>query len=259
MKLIINADDFGMSEGQNLGTIKCHKAGLLKSCTVMTNKPGFDQAMDLLKQYPNLHAGVHLVLTTGKCVADAKKVPSLVDKDGNFTKITDEMKEEGLKFKSEEVRIEYQAQIDKFLASGNEIDHLDSHHHSHMYEPCFEVFMEFADKLKVPVRCSDQEFTDYHLGVIKKYPNVKRIPVIPFFYADNATEDFFKDFAKYYQEYPNFEAFDLMCHPAYLDDYILSTSSYNIHRVKEVIALTSDKTKKYLKDQNIEMISYSDL
>ena len=66
MKLIINADDFGYSNGVNYGIIDAFKNGILTSTTCLTNMPGFNHAIQLAKENPNLGIGIHLTLTCGK-------------------------------------------------------------------------------------------------------------------------------------------------------------------------------------------------
>lgn len=72
-KLIINADDFGMCEGNSLGILLAHEEGLVSSTTVMMNMPYALWALDKAKAYPNLGIGVHLTLTAGKPLFLARK------------------------------------------------------------------------------------------------------------------------------------------------------------------------------------------
>ena len=81
-KLIINADDFGMCEGNSLGILLAHEQGLVSSTTVMMNMPYALWALDKAKAYPNLGIGVHLTLTAGKPLLPGKK--SYTDEEGNF-------------------------------------------------------------------------------------------------------------------------------------------------------------------------------
>ena len=81
-KLIINADDFGMCEGNSLGILLAHEEGLVSSTTVMMNMPYALWALDKAKAYPDLGIGVHLTLTAGKPLLPGKK--SYTDEEGNF-------------------------------------------------------------------------------------------------------------------------------------------------------------------------------
>lgn len=64
MKVIMNADDFGFSKGVNWAILEGFQQGILTSTSLMVNMPGFDHAVSLMKQYPDLlHVGIHLVTT----------------------------------------------------------------------------------------------------------------------------------------------------------------------------------------------------
>ena len=50
-----------------------------------------------------------------------------------------------------------------------------------------------------------------------------------------------------------------VCHPGYLDAYILKKSSLTVPRAMEVEMLCSGETKKYIEEQGIELVTYDDL
>lgn len=50
-----------------------------------------------------------------------------------------------------------------------------------------------------------------------------------------------------------------VCHPGYLDAYILRKSSLTVPRAMEAEMLCSDETKKYIEEQGIELVTYNDL
>ena len=109
IKLIVNADDFGLTEGTNYGIIDGHINGLVNSTTMMMNMPGTEHAVRLAKEYNLLGVGVHLVLTAGEPLL--KDVPSLVGENGSFHKQS--VVREG-NINPEEVEREWTAQIEKF-------------------------------------------------------------------------------------------------------------------------------------------------
>ena len=82
MKLIVNADDFGISKAVTLGILEAHKNGIVKSTTLMCNMEDAEYAANLSKNYNDLGVGIHFVLTVGKPLS--KDVQSLVDENGNF-------------------------------------------------------------------------------------------------------------------------------------------------------------------------------
>ena len=85
IRLIVNADDFGLHQAVNEGIIKGHKEGIIKSTSLLANGDSFDEAVAMAKENPRLGIGVHTALVGGlKPLSGADKVPSLVDEHGRF-------------------------------------------------------------------------------------------------------------------------------------------------------------------------------
>ena len=83
-KLIINADDLGLSRGITDGIVLAHREGILTSASLMVNQPATEYAVEQLRCLPTLDVGIHLNLCQGSPVLPAKSVPSLVDSTGKF-------------------------------------------------------------------------------------------------------------------------------------------------------------------------------
>lgn len=145
--VIINADDFGYSQGINLGIIEAHKNGILSSTTMMANMPGFEHGVELAKNNPKLGIGVHLNLTCGKPLLD--NVPSLTDYK-EFRNLSYYEKETELD--EGEIYREWDAQINKIKNAGIVPTHLDSHHHINRIAPINEIFIKLAREYNLPVR-----------------------------------------------------------------------------------------------------------
>ena len=149
-KLIINADDFGMCEGNSLGILLAHEQGLVSSTTVMMNMPYALWALDKAKAYPNLGIGVHLTLTAGKPLLPGKK--SYTDEEGNFLRPS-AYEDEFPDGEPDEVYEEWKAQIEAFIAhTGHLPTHLDSHHYVHMEHRQLEVIKRLAKEYNLPIR-----------------------------------------------------------------------------------------------------------
>jgi chitin disaccharide deacetylase len=145
-KLILNADDFGMTRGVNEGIVRAHREGILTSTTLMANGEAFDDAVERARTCPGLGVGCHVVLVGGKCVAPRESVPSLVDADGTLpdslplfvAKISSGM------IRSAEIERELRAQIGKIRAAGIEPTHLDTHKHTHAHPRVMEILGKVA-------------------------------------------------------------------------------------------------------------------
>ena len=133
-RLIINADDMGLTRGITDGIVLAHKEGLLTSTSLMVNQSATEYAVELLRKTPTLDAGIHLNLCQGRPVLPASSVPSLVDESGFFLnpakmgrKLT------RWQVSAKEIEAEFRAQIDAMLGYKLIPSHADSHHRYHMY------------------------------------------------------------------------------------------------------------------------------
>jgi len=82
--LIVNADDFGLTENVNRGILDAYRDGILTSTTLLANGMAFESAVAASKRFRRLGIGVHLNLTEGLPVADASHIPTLVDRGGRL-------------------------------------------------------------------------------------------------------------------------------------------------------------------------------
>lgn len=241
MKLIINADDFGYSNGVNYGIIDAYKNGIVRSTTIMAGMPGFDHAVELAKENKGLGVGVHLTLTCYKPVLDNHK--TIVNKEGYFDRRL--YNKENIKnIDLEEIYSEFEAQIEKVKNAGIEITHLDSHHHVHTIKELKPVIERILSKYKLPIRGGLDYEIDYD-----KIMNFNGS-----FYNENIN---LNGFEKLLEE--DIEVLDIMSHPAYLDKLIFESSSYNTKRMDELELLTSDKVKDLIKEKGIELSNYRNI
>lgn len=254
MRLMVNGDDFGFSPGQNLGIIKAHAKGILTSTSAMANGEYLEDALTLAKSYPNLAIGVHLLIDCGKPILPVSQIKTLVGDNGLFLK---HRKDSLIDVNHHEVFLEWCAQIDKIMSFGVTPTHLDGHHHMHLHPSLLSTTLEVAKKYNLPVRY----FPFYHgekEGRLIKDSGVEIYSCLTDFYEDGVNEEYFEAFTKKYSIKED-EIIEVMCHPAYLDDIIYLRSSYNIHRVKELVVLINPKVKESLIDQGVTLVNLKDL
>lgn len=128
VKVIVDADDFGMSEAINHGIIKSYVDGLTTSTLLMPNLPTAEHAVALAKNYPGLFVGQHTNFLLGKPCADPCMIPSLVDEQGNFHRSSYYRQQKQVTFVYEEVRLETIAQLTRFKElTGHYPEHFDCH------------------------------------------------------------------------------------------------------------------------------------
>ncbi len=143
-RLIVNADDFGLSATVNQAVVMAHRDGILTTASLMVNEPGFEEAVALAKQNPRLGVGLHLTLSHGHSALRPGEIPGLVNERGEFSNRAVAM---GMRYfmrrnLREELRREIEAQFKKFKATGLPLDHVNGHLHFHLHPTVFSILME---------------------------------------------------------------------------------------------------------------------
>src|SRR5438270_1062399 len=137
-RLIINADDFGMTCGVNRAIAEAHRAGIVTSATVMANEAAADDAIALALQHPSLGTGCHVVLVDGSPLSQPNSVQSLVrSRNGVGARFRTGIVHLALagvsgKIRSSEVHNETCAQIQQLQSRNLWLSHVDCHMHSHI-------------------------------------------------------------------------------------------------------------------------------
>lgn len=138
--LIVNADDFGLSKGQNYGIIEACKNGLVTSTTALVNGAAIGHAAQLSRCVPELAVGMHFVLTLGEPLS---AMPGLT-REGRLGKWIWQMAEED-SLPLDEIAHELECQYRRFVELfGHEPTHIDSHHHVHMIAQIYPIVAAFA-------------------------------------------------------------------------------------------------------------------
>ena len=138
-RLIVNADDFGISQEVNAGIIRAHRDGVLTSTSLMVTGEAAADAVRLAKENPRLAVGIHLVAVMGKSVLPKSEIPTLVDEARNFS---NNPVAAGLKYffspqSRREIRREVAAQFARFHETGLQLSHVDGHLHLHVHPVIF--------------------------------------------------------------------------------------------------------------------------
>ena len=156
--LIVNADEFGLTEGINEGIAEVHSRGIVTSTTMVANLWAFDHAVKLSRKYPNLAVGVHLNLTHGAPILLPERVHTLVDHNGYFFRRRPFLQRLILgQISMIQVYEEFRAQIDKVIAAGITPSHIDSHESVYMYPDLFfKVVTPIARIYRLPIRLQQE-------------------------------------------------------------------------------------------------------
>lgn len=253
IQLIIRADDIGYSEAVNYGIEKSVKEGLIRSAGLMPNMPAAAHGLKLLEG-TGICIGQHTNLCLGKPCADPKLIPSLLDENGNLksSRTYREAWKNGEEFTVlEEMVIEIEAQYLRFKELvGHEPGYFEAH---------AVMNRNLVRGLEIVAERYGLKYNDNAMGIngpgqiggksIMMCPMESMRPDYdPWQCLRNAVAGARSDM-------PNV----FVCHPGYLDDFLLNSSTLTVNRTKEVAMLCDPAMKQWLEEQGVELITYDDV
>lgn len=276
-RLIVNADDFGLSPGINRGIVAAHRSGIVTSASVMVNGPAFDHAVALAKENPGLDIGVHLTLTELAPVAPPGTVRSLLGADLRLLPHAIDFARRyargSLVFA--EVRNELDAQLQVARERGLAISHIDSHQHVHALPGVAREIAELAGAHGIrAVRYPLEPLCAYmfrSLGNVRRLAEqaalnavCKRSPLRLLRHADAFAGFHFggrlteRNLRTVLRNLPERGSIELMCHPGDAEDDGPHLR-WGYAGAAERAALTSETIKAAIRGRGIALVTYRDL
>lgn len=276
-RIIINADDFGLTDGVNQAILDLARKGHITSTSVMINHL-MHQQLEVpqdLRQIVGL--GIHLNLTSGIPVLPIEDVSTLVDADGNF-RSANFFFENTTTYNMLQIEKEWRAQIISFVIKFGRPDHLNSHDHVHLIPRLFKLFVAIAGELQIPIRLpipldlipEVEEMGDF-LGLGSRITrhmlddDVKMVQYTGVRFPDYFAENFLQVISnkptlqqKVIDNLP-LGTTELMCHPAYVDANLRKASRYIDERDRERIALERRGFFKLLSQSEIELVRFNQI
>jgi len=150
LKLIITADDYGMSIGVNEAIKEGIKAGIITSTNVMTNMEYYMDVKELKQYNPSVSIGIHWTLTAGKPVTEVGAIPSLVDSNGCFYSYSEFHKRYRQRMiKDDEIVKELKGQYDLFNSVYGAPDYWNTHQNVHVDFHIYRLFVNTAKELNI--------------------------------------------------------------------------------------------------------------
>jgi chitin disaccharide deacetylase len=264
-RIIINADDFGLTAGINRAIIELHHAGVLTSATLMATGSAFDNAAALVRSNPSLGVGCHIVLTDGTPASPPETIPSLLGPDRkNFWPSLIDFLHALLRgrIREDDIEREALAQIRKLQQACIPITHVDTHKHTHLFPAVARPLLRVLERTSVPAIRNPFEprFTQRlaHAPLkrqlqirllnllqsrFERHPQIldKQITTTDGTIGVSATGNLNKrTLAQILFALPSEGTFELVCHPGYNDrDLDRITTRLRAHREVEMEALRS--------------------
>jgi len=141
MQLIVTADDVGLERGMTEGAIRAHREGIVTACSVVANGAAFDDAVARLRDLPSLEVGVHLTLVEERPLT-AIRFPN------KHTSFLPRYLARAISIAA--IEAELRAQVERVMATGLRVTHLNGHQHLHLLPRIFAVVARLAREYAIP-------------------------------------------------------------------------------------------------------------
>ncbi len=274
-QLIVNADDYGKTEGVARGIIRAHRDGIVTSTTVMMNMPQVEDALKLADDCPDLGIGVHLVFTAWRPLLPPAEIPSLVDENGHFHS-QEAILSRPDRIDTDELKAELRAQIERCWALGREPDHLDFHHFIHVYPSFFAIYVELAAEYGLPVRLPfppEEEWDEAaaSVAIIQGLPadllreivrqDIGLVQAKGILHPDRFCQSFSGEALTLENLLGILEGLpegisELITHPGLPGEELLANSTYSNEREMEVELLCHPQVKERIGELGIELVNF---
>jgi predicted glycoside hydrolase/deacetylase ChbG (UPF0249 family) len=248
-RLIVNADDFGLTAGVSQGILRAHREGLVTSTTVLASLPPQPELDAEAATAPRLGLGLHFNLTWGRPVSGAEVVPSLVDAEGRFGRDFRALQDRA---RPDDVRRECEAQIEAFARRfGRPPTHLDSHHHVHRLPQVMDAVVDVVRDMRLPLRSQDPGFRDglRRHGIVTTDHFVGDAEAEPYWTAERLLDQL---------AILLLGVTELMCHPGVFDDD-LAYSRYGRQREVELATLCDREARATVERLDIQLCHFGAL
>jgi len=285
-RLIVNADDFGLTSGVNRAIVETHRDGVMASA----NEGAFREAVEMARALPGLSVGCHVVLVDGAPVSPPGAVDTLLairsGEPENFYSSLSAFAARATMggFDREQLVLEITAQIRRIQAAGIEVSHLDSHKHTHIFPEILRAMLRAAKICGVrairspfvPMKAIMAQHFAARRALLKRYGQVRilntfagnfrrqtsraglRAPdgVIGVIETGSMDGILLRQAIEGLPE----GTWELVCHPGYADADLRAVRTRLVEsREQERSLLTSPELKDFLERQKIGVVSYREL
>ncbi len=280
-RLIVCADDFGMSPGVNAAVLRAHREGIVTEASLMVVGAAAAEAVATALRTPTLGVGLHLVLAQGTPVLPPHAIPGLVDGAGMFA---DEPVRTGFRYYfarelREPLEREIAAQLERFLDTGLPLSHVDGHLTLHVHPVVLDILCSLKDRYGIramrlplePLRhtlsfdrraLGQRAFEGLVFGLLGRYARARMrrhgIRHPDRMYGMHQSGHISEAYLLHLIPRLGPGTTELYCHPAVADQEVRRwTPGYE--REQELAALTSPRVRAAIEAAGIELIRYRDL
>ncbi len=293
-RLIVNADDFGLTAGVNRAIVETHTGGVVSSATLMASGAAFEDAVTAARSAPHLSVGCHVILVDGTPVSPPETIDTLLairsaEPDKFYSSLSAFAARAMLGgFDRDQLVAEITAQIRKIQAAGLHVTHLDTHKHAHLFPEILAALLRAARICGVrairnpfvPLKAMPARLFKGKRQLWKRYsqvrmlhtfsgPSLQRIKraglltpqgvigVIETGTSDSPDGSAYSSLLR--QSLANLPegTWELVCHPGYNDANLRAAGTRLLaSREEERRLLISAELRQFLQEQKIRVIGY---
>lgn len=263
MKLIFQADDFGISRGVTEGILYGIEHGIIRNTGMFVNMPHSEWAAKKIKKYTDISVGIDINLVTGCPVSNVNDIKSLVDNDGVMLRSSERAKRGVIKNKKAGRMIEYEIDpfdfTDALLETENQVkkflelmDRKPDYIHGHaLLTPNSRRAIKIvAEKYGIPITEDVMHREDVSM------------PETPWLYSGMTLDNQFTmnletELLNILKSNLHKDMVYYICHCGFVDQELLDLSSFTLIRSKDLASAVSLKVQEFIKENKIELINYS--
>jgi hopanoid biosynthesis associated protein HpnK len=288
-KLIVAADDFGLTARVNEAIAKACRHGIVTTASLMVTAAGFESAVEIARRESSLDVGLHLNLSEGHPVTNPARIPSLADSGGFRYRHPLQLAAAFIRGRiaGGDLEREVRAQLEKAVDSQLQITHVDGHKHVHVIPAVLNGLRKIAPEYGIHAVRSSRERVprlasmlarqrQSAIQIVKQYAFGKTISAVeriskrnrglPVLFSPKQlygiTQTGFLDLEVFADIVHDLDEgiHELMCHPGYVDDELTKTPTRLLEqRERELALLTGSEVRHLLKNAGVALISYRDL
>ena len=269
MKLIVTADDYGITDAVTDGICKCARVGVLTQTGLFTNMPGSEYAAKrLINEYPHICLGEDINLVAGSPVTDPKLIPTLVQEDGSFMtsrmhRVKDKTEPNHIKY--EDAYLETENQVKRFIElTGKKPEYISGH--SYGTTETERAMKDVAAKYDIVLSADMYKKIGVGSGAETAQWNkveVKQDGKYDFGVETQLSRDPLKMFIEGKLEYLNKALAEngiahIHTHAGFVDRDLFRRSSFTLIRIMESDFICSKELVDWVKTNNVELVSIKD-
>jgi len=294
-RLIVNADDFGLTAGVNRAILETHTGGVVSSATLMATGAAFEDALTAARSAPHLSVGCHVLLVDGTPVSPPGAVDTLLAiRSAEPDKFCSSLSAFAARamlggFDRDQLVAEVTAQIRRIQSAGLRVTHLDTHKHAHIFPEILAALLRAARICGVrairnpfvPLKAMPARQFKGQRELWKRYGQVRMLHTFSGQFLqrtkraglltpdglvgviETGTRDGPDERSGYRSLLRQSLAslpegtWEFVCHPGYNDDALRAAGTRLLEsRVEERHLLTSTEFRQFLAEQKIRVIGY---